>query len=200
VHDETVNRLQWLKTRPADGRWYCVLDQYLVKTGELMSALHKRLRINYGVSCAALDLRVKLSQSCPGPYGARMTGGWYSQAALTTNFQLLYSTNDFPALFPDAFVEERRVGATQISCCPIALPFAREPRAGFWGRACGLSKLFIRGYSSLKRSGHLQSCCRRSATFLINGTAIAKASDLGEFCARVRRNFYALFGVPFLTA
>lgn len=45
--------------------------------GKLMAQSHQSLRDDYEVSCSELDLMVKLAQSAPGIYGARMTGGGF---------------------------------------------------------------------------------------------------------------------------
>ncbi len=47
------------------------------EAGRLMNASHESLRDNYNVSCAELDLMVKLARKVPGVYGARMTGGGF---------------------------------------------------------------------------------------------------------------------------
>lgn len=49
----------------------------LEKFGRLMEASHLSLRDNYEVSCAELDLMVKLAGQVEGVYGARMTGGGF---------------------------------------------------------------------------------------------------------------------------
>jgi galactokinase len=45
--------------------------------GQLMYESHRSLRDDYEVSCAELDLMVKLAQEVEGVYGARMTGGGF---------------------------------------------------------------------------------------------------------------------------
>lgn len=45
--------------------------------GELMGQSHRSLRDDYEVSCAELDLMVKLAGAVEGVYGARMTGGGF---------------------------------------------------------------------------------------------------------------------------
>ena len=50
--------------------------------GELMFASHASLRDDYEVSCAELDVVVEVARTCPGVYGARMTGGGFGGCAL----------------------------------------------------------------------------------------------------------------------
>ena len=49
----------------------------LETVGRLMVASHESLREDYEVSCPELDLLVRIAVSCPGVYGARMTGGGF---------------------------------------------------------------------------------------------------------------------------
>lgn len=49
----------------------------LERVGQLMIASHESLREEYEVSCPELDLLVEIALSCPGVYGARMTGGGF---------------------------------------------------------------------------------------------------------------------------
>jgi len=49
----------------------------LPQFGALMRASHLSLRDDYEVSCRELDLLVELAGSCPGVFGARMTGGGF---------------------------------------------------------------------------------------------------------------------------
>jgi galactokinase len=45
--------------------------------GLLMNACHASLRDLYGVSCPELDIMVRIAQSLPGCYGARLTGAGF---------------------------------------------------------------------------------------------------------------------------
>jgi galactokinase len=45
--------------------------------GRLMNQCHASLRDLYQVSCAELDVMVKIAQSLPGCYGARLTGAGF---------------------------------------------------------------------------------------------------------------------------
>ena len=49
----------------------------LSRFGKLMNESHQSLRDDYEVSCAELDLMVKLAQGVEGVLGARMTGGGF---------------------------------------------------------------------------------------------------------------------------
>jgi galactokinase len=49
----------------------------LSRFGKLMNESHRSLRDDYEVSCAELDLMVKLAQGVEGVFGARMTGGGF---------------------------------------------------------------------------------------------------------------------------
>jgi galactokinase len=49
----------------------------LQQAGELMRQSHSSLRDDYEVSCAELDLMVRLAEGLNGVYGARMTGGGF---------------------------------------------------------------------------------------------------------------------------
>jgi galactokinase len=50
--------------------------------GELMYESHASLRDDYEVSCAELDEVVEIARTCPGVYGARMTGGGFGGCAI----------------------------------------------------------------------------------------------------------------------
>ena len=52
-------------------------SQDIDRFGHLMYQSHASLRDDYEVSCKELDLLVDLASSCPGVYGARMTGGGF---------------------------------------------------------------------------------------------------------------------------
>src|SRR5208283_1562152 len=65
---------------------------------KLMADSHRSLRDDYEVSCAELDLMVKLASQQKGVYGARMTGGGFGgctinlvRAENTSEFQLSVS-------------------------------------------------------------------------------------------------------------
>lgn len=49
----------------------------LAEFGRLMAESHTSLRDDYEVSCAELDLMVKLAREADGAYGSRMTGGGF---------------------------------------------------------------------------------------------------------------------------
>jgi galactokinase len=49
----------------------------VIKMGQLMSASHHSLKVDYEVSCGELDLLVELAEAQPGVLGARMTGGGF---------------------------------------------------------------------------------------------------------------------------
>jgi galactokinase len=49
----------------------------LARCGWLMNQSHDSLRDDYEVSCAELDLMVKIARDLPGVYGSRMTGGGF---------------------------------------------------------------------------------------------------------------------------
>ena len=49
----------------------------LQKFGQLMRESHRSMRDDYEISCAELDLMVRLAGSMDGVYGARMTGGGF---------------------------------------------------------------------------------------------------------------------------
>jgi galactokinase len=66
------------------------------RLGRLMNASHESLRDDYAVSCPELDLLVEIAQTCPGVYGARMTGGGFGgstvQLVRAENVDLLCQT------------------------------------------------------------------------------------------------------------
>ncbi|KAK4320088.1 hypothetical protein Pmani_009027 [Petrolisthes manimaculis] len=54
-----------------------------VKFGKLMTDSHNSLRVDYEVSCPELDQLVDIANTCPGVYGARMTGGGFGGCTVT---------------------------------------------------------------------------------------------------------------------
>jgi len=50
--------------------------------GRLMYASHASLRDDFEVSCPELDVIVEAARSCPGAFGARMTGGGFGGCAI----------------------------------------------------------------------------------------------------------------------
>lgn len=50
--------------------------------GSLMYGSHASLREDYEVSCEELDAIVESARSCPGVFGARMTGGGFGGCAI----------------------------------------------------------------------------------------------------------------------
>ncbi len=50
--------------------------------GRLMYGSHASLRDDYHVSCDELDAIVEIARTCPGVYGARMTGGGFGGCAI----------------------------------------------------------------------------------------------------------------------
>jgi galactokinase len=51
--------------------------------GALMKQSHTSLRDDYNVSCAELDILVKLASNSPGVYGSRMTGGGFGGCTIS---------------------------------------------------------------------------------------------------------------------
>jgi|HubBroStandDraft_5_1064220.scaffolds.fasta_scaffold00454_4 galactokinase len=51
--------------------------------GALMKQSHASLRDDYNVSCAELDILVKLASNSPGVYGSRMTGGGFGGCTIS---------------------------------------------------------------------------------------------------------------------
>jgi galactokinase len=51
--------------------------------GRLMLSSHESLRLDYEVSCAELDVLVKLAMDTPGVYGSRMTGAGFGGCTVT---------------------------------------------------------------------------------------------------------------------
>jgi galactokinase len=48
-----------------------------------MNQSHVSLRDDYNVSCAELDILVKLASNSPGVYGSRMTGGGFGGCTIS---------------------------------------------------------------------------------------------------------------------
>jgi galactokinase len=53
-----------------------------IRFGRLMYKSHASLRDDYQVSCEELDAIVESARTCPGVYGARMTGGGFGGCAI----------------------------------------------------------------------------------------------------------------------
>jgi galactokinase len=51
--------------------------------GKLMFQSHRSLRDDYEVSCAELDMMVKIAAHAPGVYGSRMTGGGFGGCTIS---------------------------------------------------------------------------------------------------------------------
>ena len=99
---------------------------------KLMADSHRSLRDDYEVSCAELDLMVKLASQQKGVYGARMTGGGFGgctinlvRAENTSEFQLSVSKGYHSATgrHPEIYVCEAAQGAEMIATagekCPV---------------------------------------------------------------------------------
>uniref|UniRef100_A0A915AWH6 Galactokinase n=1 Tax=Parascaris univalens TaxID=6257 RepID=A0A915AWH6_PARUN len=71
------------ETRRAEEAANALLDNNLLKFGQLMNESHISLRDRYRVSCAELDELVKLALSVDGVFGSRMTGGGFGGCTIT---------------------------------------------------------------------------------------------------------------------
>ncbi|MBN1560007.1 galactokinase [candidate division KSB1 bacterium] len=91
--------------------------------GRLMNASHDSLRDDYQVSCAELDLLVKLARACDGCLGARMTGGGFG--GCTVNLLVADKVEAFveevskayereTALHPDIYISVPARGAHEV--------------------------------------------------------------------------------------
>jgi galactokinase len=76
----------------------------LVQFGELMRASHNSLRDLYAVSCAELDLMVKVAEDLPGYYGGRMTGGGFG--GCTVNLVSAEKAQGFAAEVRQLYLQE----------------------------------------------------------------------------------------------
>jgi len=75
--------------------------------GQLMYQSHASLRDDYQVSCKELDLLVDLASSCPGVYGARMTGGGFG--GCTVNLLRADAATSFEEHMARAYREATRI-------------------------------------------------------------------------------------------
>lgn len=84
------------------------------KFGELMVESHRSLRDDYEVSCAELDLMVKLALKMDGVYGARMTGGGFG--GCTINLVDAGRAQQFGEEIADAYSRETSVTPAVYIC------------------------------------------------------------------------------------
>jgi len=85
--------------------------------GHLMAESHRSLRDDYEVSCAELDLMVKLASQVKGVFGARMTGGGFG--GCTVNLVQTEHVEEFKRTVADGY--EKATGrAPEIYVSPAA--------------------------------------------------------------------------------
>lgn len=85
-------------------------DGDLRRAGEIMAASHRSLRDNFEVSTAGLDALVAAAASCPGVYGARMTGAGFG--GCTVNLVAAGAVEQFRRTVPDEY--RKRTGRTAV--------------------------------------------------------------------------------------
>ena len=88
----------------------------LVRFGQLMYESHRSLRDDYEVSCKELDLMVDLASNVDGVFGSRMTGGGFG--GCTVNLVAHANVSNFQQVVAEGYERQTKLKPEIFVCAP----------------------------------------------------------------------------------